>query len=582
MAVLQVHAMLGVNDSGLLAAASRLLSSINEAMQADLPAEEDPNISAALAAACQSYVAAARDTDRRLDMVSGHEPYVEALRLWLAAERIGSVALKSYLMLRDKPDYQFEFASDVSGAGDAIVGSYPLALESLGKYAEAVAIYRQFIDRQESKRAAARTGDIMLTAQGAMKETYVRMSRCLFRQYLLEGDAALAVEAAEALERHKARRLRASILEAYDGDPAAWLSAPLRYAASRLPVDSAICCLGINPVTERIEGRWIYVGISGHESSTAGKIWVDEVSPGEQLEKIYDWFTERMAEVSRREREERASLPDLLRVIEEIVPEEEVRERFRVLGELLRLKGEAVRQIFLSTEHYAFHLPWAAALAVSTEGGHEMRVSIVPSCAFAMSGRQQQRLDGSPMNGVIYFDGGDPMLALAAEQMRADIDADSDGGNLWPVEMLTNSTATDPEAADLDLMVVISHGSQAEGISTGKLAASLQRKARCVLLLGCWSATMTTHSRHMEIEGTVTQFLESGAEAVVASVWPLPAFAAIQFGSAFAAALESGTDPSTAFSAAAQVLRLGGGPGSHPAVWGSFALYGCPGLSRQP
>jgi hypothetical protein len=78
----------------------------------------------------------------------------------------------------------------------------------------------------------------------------------------------------------------------------------------------------------------------------------------------------------------------------------------------------------------------------------------------------------------------------------------------------------------------------------------------------------------MEIEGTVTQFLESGTEVVVASVWPLPAFAAIQFGSAYAAAMESGTEPVAAFSVAVQMLRLSGGPGSHPAIWGSFGLYG--------
>jgi hypothetical protein len=345
-----------------------------------------------------------------------------------------------------------------------------------------------------------------------------------------------------------------------------------------LPEDAAVCCLGINPTTERIDGRWIYVGMSGPGSSTASQIWVDDVSPGERLEEMHDWFAERMALIIQRVRADGGALPDLLTVIEDAAPEADVLERFRVLSGLLLRKENAVRRIYLSTEHYAFHLPWAGALVACAQDERELAVSVVPSCAFAVRSRQRQWADQPPMSGVIYFDDGDPMLAVAGERMRADIYADSDGDHSLAVEMLADDVAAEtsaaPGSAHLDLVIVLSHGSRAAGISSGKLAAPLQHKVRCVLLLGCWSATVAQDTRHMEIEGAVTQFLESGAEAVVASVWPLPASTAVQFGSAFAAALGSGMDQAAALAAAVRVLRLSGGPGSHPAVWGSFALYG--------
>jgi hypothetical protein len=305
------------------------------------------------------------------------------------------------------------------------------------------------------------------------------------------------------------------------------------------------------------------VAISGSSSSAESRIWVNEVNPGERLQILHEWFTERLALVSRRGREQGPARADLLSLVQEIAPEAEVYERFRVLSDLLLPKEEGIRKLYLSTEHYAFHLPWAGAVAACTGGDPGLTVSIVPSSAFVTSGRRLEHPNRSSIIGAIYFDDSDPMLELAAEQIRTNIYADSDGDQSWTVEMLTDSTpadsATSPGTIDLDLVIVLSHGSQASGISSDRLAASLRRKARCVLLLGCWSATVTQDNRHMEIEGTVTQFLEFGVQAVVASVWPVPAFAAIQFGSAFAIAMESCTDPATTFSAAVQVLRLGGG-----------------------
>ena len=570
-AVLQVQGLLGAPHSGLLAVASRLLESISAAMKANLPNGADVSICAALATACLAYVEAAMDTDDRLARAESHQVFAAGLRLWLAAERIGAAALKCYLASGDNG---IKFNSDAGSIGRAITISYPLALEVVGKYADAVTVYRQFVERQEIGQAAVQTQDIVLAAQGQMKETYVRLSRCLFKRYLLESDDVMAVEAAEALELHKARRLRAAILEKYEGQAATWRSGPLRYAASQLPADTAIGSLGINPATVRIAGRWIYVALSGSSFSADSRIWVNEVSPGEQLQIMHEWFTERLALVSRRSHERGSVHADLLSLIQQIVPEAEVRERFRVLGDLLLPREGSVRRLYLSTEHYAFHLPWAGAVAACTEDGSELTVSVVPSSAFVTGGRRRGQPNRSSITGTIYFADGDPMLIRAAEQVRRNIYADSDGGQSWTVELLTDSSPADSAAAELDVVIVLSHGSQASGISGDRLAASLQRRARCVLLLGCWSATVAQDNRHMEIEGTVTRFLELGVEAVVASVWPLPAFAAIQFGVAFAAALESCADPAGAFSAAVQALRRGGGAGSHSAVWGGFALYG--------
>src|SRR5262249_55267376 len=120
LTVLQVQAILGMNASGLLAVASRLLSSISEVMQGNLRTKDEAYVCAGLAATCQAYGAAARDTDRRLATVGGHEAYAGALRLWLATERIGSAALKCYLRVRDRPDSWFELASDGDTAGDVI------------------------------------------------------------------------------------------------------------------------------------------------------------------------------------------------------------------------------------------------------------------------------------------------------------------------------------------------------------------------------------------------------------------------------------------------------------------------------
>ena len=568
--VLQAQRVLGAPPSGLLAVASRLLDCISAAQEYLASGNVDTCV--AMALSCEAFVAAALEIDDRLAGVNGHQVYAEGLKLWLAAERIGSVAFKYYLTPGNNGGYRFGFDSDVGRLGDIIIRTYPFALEASGKYAEAVAVYRQFVERQEIRQAAAQTPDILLSTQSEMKETYVRLSRCLFKRYLLEGNTVLAIEAAEALELHKARRLRAAILEKYVGQSASWRSAPLRYAASQLPAEIAICSLGINPATVRINGRWIYVAITGSASANS-KVWVNELSPGEQLQVIHEWFTDRLSDISRRGREQGSSNTALLSLIEQIAPEAEILERFQVLSDLLLAHREPVRMLYLSTEQYAFHLPWAGAVAASS-GNAEITVSVVPSSAFVISGRRQEHHRQSSIVGAIYFDSTDPALELAAEQLRAYIEEDSDGDQSWIVQDLDDSTRAAPAAADLDIAIVLSHGSQASGITSDRLAVSLKRRARCVLLLGCWSATMSQDLRHMEIEGTVTQVLESGAEAVVASVWPLPALAAIQFGSAFALALESCAEPASAFSAAVQVLRLGGGAASHPAVWGGFALYG--------
>jgi hypothetical protein len=575
--VLQAQAMLNVSARGLLAVATELLQCVSNVLQAYPDGSYDVGVCIALATACQTFTRAALETDDRLARGSV-DTNAEGLRMWLAAERVGSTAQRAFVELSEHRDHRLGSATDLGSAAAAIVMAYPLALESLGRYWDAVSAYRRLVGGQEQRRAKAETRDIVLTAQGEMKPTYTRLSRCLFALYRLEGDLAYAVEAAEALELHKARHLRSAILAAVGADRVPWQSEPLRYAASQLPTDHGICCLGIHPATARIGGRWMCVGISGHDDSSEPTIWANELSPGQRLLQVHDWFKEHMQQVSRLGNASETAPERLRSLIEEVAPESEMLERFVILAELLAGTPAGVRNVYLSTEGYAFHLPWSGASMACRLADSALAVSVVPSCAFAIRNHRQPEAQVMSTTGVIYFDSEDDRLRATATQMLVDIQADSDGGSSWTVEVL--EPTTQPEStlagtqARTDLLIVLSHGSEVSGVDTGRLRMPVSRPTRCVLLLGCWSATVTQDTRHMEIEGIITDFLEAGAEAVIASVWPLPAFAAVEFGSAFAAALESGADLHSAFSESVQLLRLSGGAAGHPAVWGGFVFCG--------
>jgi hypothetical protein len=572
-ALLNVQLGIEVPPAGLVTLNALLLKYAAEAVREDPSSRTLHHATIALALSCSIFVHAASEIDERCVKALTGEDRVAAMAdvaLWLAAERTGRLALRLEQAMAGKRGLGHEMISDFGSVTRALVASYPLALETLNRSTEAVQVYRELLPLQERQRAEMYSRDIHLLAQGWMKEGYVRLSRCLFTGYLLEGDLLRAVQAGDALEAHKARRTRERLFDRLQIDVPSWISAPLLHVAARLSPDSAIACLGIHPHTERIPGRWMLVCVPG--STSLEHAWASEVTPGESLEEIYEWFRDRMSKVSQEVGSRKVAESQFSSVLNEIIPETEVRERLLTLGRIIQPIDENIRMMYLSTEHYAFQLPWAAALRLAAPET-TTEVSVVPSCIFAIRGQAVSAAVSRGLRGAVWCWGEDPALERAGQSMVNEIYSESETDAAWSFSLIDGQHSSDAPPL-LDLLVVLSHGSKKAGIDISSITDQLTDVPRIVLLLGCWSAFMEQHNLHMEIEGAVTELLERGTELVIASVWPVPLTSARQFGTAYALALSSGMSPREAFSMARDLLSVGTGAGSHPAVWAGLTLFG--------
>lgn len=399
-----------------------------------------------------------------------------------------------------------------------------------------------------------------------MTSGYIRLSRCLFTRHIETGDEDDAIAAAEAVERHRARRLRSRSLQDPALDLRTWLVAPLRSTAALLGRSDGVACLAVHPHLARIEGRWMVVGL---QATTEIEPWTESVSPPEILLSVHGWFGARMNALASAVSRHGTSPMALAEQIESHLPADAVLAAMQDLWNLIGPPGP-VRHLLLSTQAYALELPWAGAAVAA---GASTVVSVVPSTALARSVHERPP---NPTERALIVTADDHLLYLAATSTATVLA----GGGQWSVEVtrgLPGLTRLD----DLDLLVLLGHGDPDVGLATGVASNLLLTEGtapRVSLLLGCWSSRMTQDDRHLDLEGVPVQMLEVGCETVVASLWPLGVGAATTVVEALATALGRDRTPAEAFADAQGALRSGDEAMRHPAVWGSLALYGSAGI----
>jgi hypothetical protein len=519
------------------------------------------DMAAACAFACTTYVDTARRAER---LFSEYESDTDsswlvgyAAQLWEKAMRAGRAAMELERAMSKHRGVGKEVLSDGGTVSDMILKSYPLALETTGAIAEAIEVYAELMPHGERRRSSYVDVDLTHWAQTRMTLPYARFSRCLFSRFRLTGNFDDVIWAGDLLERHRARSLQARGLELTGADIAEWSSSPLRSTAAVLNEDQAVVCLGWHPITERIPGRWIAVGLGGGSSPIR---WVQETTPPTILKKVHDWFAERMHEVSNQSRS--GSLSAYMDTLTRLVPAEEVLARLADLRAALAVPDGSFTDIRLVAEDYALQLPWPAAAALSGSSPSPT-VSVTPTAS--LIGRPHR--PETTLNDRVVIS---TSLADAAFELADAIEARR-STEACPVEIYDQSDLED--LMDSNVLILLGHGRRDSGLGgfANFLPPCGRAAPRAVILLGCWSAHTVQDLSHREVEGLALSLLAAGAEIVVASLWPVAVPVGCIFVATFLETLAADTSASAAFAVARDTVRT---HYSHPAIWSGFTCFG--------
>lgn len=521
----------------------------------------------ACAFACTTYVSAARQADELCvddgEQNCGGSTLSEwASDMWSRALVAGSAALELEREMRQHRGLNKSTLTDQGSNSDLILMSYPLALETVTAFSDAIDVYTELMPQREQRRAAYLDPKLALWAQTVMTMPYARFSRCLYARYNVDGAFEDVIRAADLLERHRARSLRERGIAITGTDSSRWTAAPMRTAVECLKQNHALIFIGSHPMTERIPGRWIAVGLSDDPSTR----WVHETTPPTRLLEIHAWFADRMAGVA--SEMSTGSMPEYLELLVRLVPEEEMLARLVELWSALGLAGRTFSEIHLSAEDYALQLPWSAASLIESTADAPPGVTVVPTTA--LIGRPSRSDSDHTRPGRVVIS---TVLPAAAFEVADAVEARR-SVNSEPVRVHDESDVD--QMLEADVLVLLGHGQRDAGLHG--FADCLDRlhqgrTPRAVILLGCWSAHLVQDLSHREVEGLAASLLGAGTEAVVASIWPVALPVGCEFVATFIEELDAGVAHSVAFATARDRLRAHAMFG-HPALWAGFTLFG--------
>jgi tetratricopeptide (TPR) repeat protein len=285
-------------------------------------------------------------------------------------------------------------------------------------------------------------------------------------------------------------------------------------------------------------------------------------------------------------------------------PAETVTEAARAVGALvldgLRESAPAPTRVLLAADGVLHRVPWALLLEAAGPPLDRSEVSVVPSATILVDLRRRRAPPGAPperrsdRGGIAVVE--EPVTTEGTRLAGVEREVRELRRRYESVTVLTREAASDPSrwmAGAPGVLHVAAHSvidderpwrsgihlRAAEGAvgETGSLlrAESIVGRpvsAPLVVLSSCTSAGGRARTGD-GVEGLAAAFLTGGAEAVVATLWPVEDRAAARFMGAFYEELARGRSVAGALGAAQEAVRATE-PGGDPFFWAGYVVLG--------